>query len=446
MSKYKVLTVIASLSLATMACSLAGRAQESEPLAPVASPSAAVSAQPTAQDPGPEPTLTPVPSPTVRVASENVAAAGDSGILNTGNSAGEAIAVEQINALQDVAVQFYIPNCTPILNWPLYTVVGGDTLHKIATRHGTTWQTLAQANCLANPNLIYVGQALHVPAKPAPPPDDGNLPVIANPALPSPPGCNVFVSDMSQLVPVYAGPGTVFGKVAYLYNYARWLETNLDGHRIAFPFGGSGWVSKQVTYVAGDCGFELPEYNHPGNPPLDSCSAVAPASSGTIARIYTAPGGQGEVIGRLGNYAPVIQYAQGSFEIALTAWTTVGWVRETDIGLMGTCPNFHEPTPTHTPTPEPPFNNLPRVSNPGRPAPEDCVVMVNDRTPALVYPGPVSTGPIAVLENYAPYLDSVEGGYIIALSSAPQRQGWVSASDADLAGQCFSTSTTAGES
>jgi peptidoglycan endopeptidase LytE len=41
-----------------------------------------------------------------------------------------------------------------------YTVAAGDTLSSIAARFGTTYQTLASANHLANPNLIYPGQVL----------------------------------------------------------------------------------------------------------------------------------------------------------------------------------------------------------------------------------------------------------------------------------------------
>ena len=43
-----------------------------------------------------------------------------------------------------------------------YTVVAGDTLSGIAQRFGTSWQTLASINGLANPNLIRVGQVLKV--------------------------------------------------------------------------------------------------------------------------------------------------------------------------------------------------------------------------------------------------------------------------------------------
>lgn len=45
-----------------------------------------------------------------------------------------------------------------------YTVVRGDTLGRIAARHGTTISALVAANGIANPNLIRVGQVLEVPA------------------------------------------------------------------------------------------------------------------------------------------------------------------------------------------------------------------------------------------------------------------------------------------
>jgi LysM repeat protein len=44
-----------------------------------------------------------------------------------------------------------------------HTVQPGDTLSSIALRYGTTWQAVAQANNLSNPNQIYVGQKLQIP-------------------------------------------------------------------------------------------------------------------------------------------------------------------------------------------------------------------------------------------------------------------------------------------
>lgn len=43
-----------------------------------------------------------------------------------------------------------------------YTVVAGDTLSKIARQFNMTVQAIAQANGIANPNLIFVGQVLKV--------------------------------------------------------------------------------------------------------------------------------------------------------------------------------------------------------------------------------------------------------------------------------------------
>lgn len=47
---------------------------------------------------------------------------------------------------------------------PAYVVVRGDTLTKIARRHGTTVEAIALANSIGNPNLIIVGQRLVIPA------------------------------------------------------------------------------------------------------------------------------------------------------------------------------------------------------------------------------------------------------------------------------------------
>jgi surface antigen len=46
-----------------------------------------------------------------------------------------------------------------------YTVVGGDTLSKIAARYGISWTTLASHNRIANPNLIYVNQIVCIPGR-----------------------------------------------------------------------------------------------------------------------------------------------------------------------------------------------------------------------------------------------------------------------------------------
>jgi LysM repeat protein len=46
----------------------------------------------------------------------------------------------------------------------VYTVQRGDTVASIAYRYGTTARAIASANGLANPNYIYAGQRLRIPA------------------------------------------------------------------------------------------------------------------------------------------------------------------------------------------------------------------------------------------------------------------------------------------
>ncbi|GEM_PF-399898 len=44
-----------------------------------------------------------------------------------------------------------------------YEVAAGDNLSSIGAQFGVSWQAIAQANHLSNPNLIHVGQALQIP-------------------------------------------------------------------------------------------------------------------------------------------------------------------------------------------------------------------------------------------------------------------------------------------
>ena len=46
-----------------------------------------------------------------------------------------------------------------------YTIVRGDTLSRIGYRYGIRWSVLASYNHIANPNLIFVGQTVCIPAR-----------------------------------------------------------------------------------------------------------------------------------------------------------------------------------------------------------------------------------------------------------------------------------------
>lgn len=47
----------------------------------------------------------------------------------------------------------------------IYTVKGGDSLSKIASRYHTTWQKIFEANkdTIKNPDLIHPGQKIRIP-------------------------------------------------------------------------------------------------------------------------------------------------------------------------------------------------------------------------------------------------------------------------------------------
>lgn len=57
-------------------------------------------------------------------------------------------------------IQDIVNNKLGTNNEVVYIVKSGDTLSKIASKYGTTYQHLAQVNGISNPNKIYVGQKI----------------------------------------------------------------------------------------------------------------------------------------------------------------------------------------------------------------------------------------------------------------------------------------------
>ncbi len=58
------------------------------------------------------------------------------------------------------------PGCEVRKDWKLtYTVKPNDALSRIAAMYNTYANTLAEGNCLTDPNVISVGQVLHVPGE-----------------------------------------------------------------------------------------------------------------------------------------------------------------------------------------------------------------------------------------------------------------------------------------
>ncbi len=55
---------------------------------------------------------------------------------------------------------------TAHIDWPLYSVVAGDTLVSIAYNTGSSLEQLLQVNCLSSPDAIRLGEQLLVPSLP----------------------------------------------------------------------------------------------------------------------------------------------------------------------------------------------------------------------------------------------------------------------------------------
>lgn len=94
----------------------------------------------------------------------------------------------------------------------VYVVQRGDTLARIAARHGVSASALAVANGIRNANLIYTGQRLTIPGKSAPA------------AVPS------------------AGISPVTGAVS-----GRWIDINLSQQRLTAYQGQTAMLSVLIS-------------------------------------------------------------------------------------------------------------------------------------------------------------------------------------------------------
>jgi LysM repeat protein len=128
-----------------------------------------------------------------------------------------------------------------------YTVQRGDILSAIARRHGVSTWELAQANSIRNPSTIYAGQVLRIPGG-------------ASPAPPSPPsaptgghsGRWIDIDLSAQRLTAYAGDAPVRSTLVST-GLAR-TPTPTGRYRIYVKYGstlmsGPGYYLPNVPYV-----------------------------------------------------------------------------------------------------------------------------------------------------------------------------------------------------
>ncbi|MBE2193402.1 MAG: LysM peptidoglycan-binding domain-containing protein [Anaerolinea sp.] len=105
-----------------------------------------------------------------------------------------------------VAVPSVVINAQQPQQQPVYhTVQRGENLFRISLRYGVTVSAIQQANRLSNPNLIYVGQVLLIPA-----PGTVPVPPTATTSTPVP----VPTQPAGQVVEYIVKPGDWLAKIA----------------------------------------------------------------------------------------------------------------------------------------------------------------------------------------------------------------------------------------
>lgn len=113
--------------------------------------------------PSPQPTPAPIPQPVVPIANNTyIVKSGDnlSSIAAKYNTTWQALAAANGLSNPNLIYPGQVLRVPGTAAPKTYVVKSGDTLSSIAAANGTTWQRLAQLNGLPNPNLIYPGQVL----------------------------------------------------------------------------------------------------------------------------------------------------------------------------------------------------------------------------------------------------------------------------------------------
>jgi lipoprotein-anchoring transpeptidase ErfK/SrfK len=110
------------------------------------------------------------------------------------------------------------PGAVPTAGNTIYVVQPGERLSQIALRYGISWPILAQVNNIANPDLLYAGQEIIIPALNA---EGGvaDLGILSIPAVNAPPptitvGKQVVVDLSDQRVFAYDNGVMVYTALA----------------------------------------------------------------------------------------------------------------------------------------------------------------------------------------------------------------------------------------
>jgi LysM repeat protein len=163
--------VIAIVALLASACNLQAGQPKANPLFQGATATASETIPPSTPLPSLTPSRTLLPPPTFEPPTLTPIPSNTPAPTQTTTLA-SIIDIPGLNGLE-TPTPSGTPGCVVRKDWKLsYTVKPNDAIARIAAAYGTYATTLAQGNCLSDPNVITVGQVLHVPGD-APPPSEG---------------------------------------------------------------------------------------------------------------------------------------------------------------------------------------------------------------------------------------------------------------------------------
>ncbi|MFN8447467.1 MAG: LysM peptidoglycan-binding domain-containing protein [Anaerolineae bacterium] len=166
----KRIIVVALIALLASACSLQSTHPQSVPILLQGAPTATETIPPSTPLPSLTPSRTLLPPPTFEPPTLTPLPSATPTVTPTA-SVDLSVSIPGLNGLE-TATPTGAAACEPRKDWKLtYTVQANDALARIAERYGTYVSTLAEANCLADPNVISIGQVLRVPGD-APPPEE----------------------------------------------------------------------------------------------------------------------------------------------------------------------------------------------------------------------------------------------------------------------------------
>lgn len=185
-----------------------------------------------------------------------------------------------------------------------YTVKPGDWLSSIAARYGLTWQQLAAANGITNPNLIMPGQQLALCSSGSAPAQSGGIQSAAMVSTSS----TYSASGEPCRSTVYA-TGAISQWTVPPGCYAGIYNVNPANYVARSGFGWCNW---------------WPEVLHPNNPNILNMPRSSNPSVG--AAVYFAPGVQGA--SSAGHYAQVVAIVGGGWVLISEmndSWRGGGW-------------------------------------------------------------------------------------------------------------------------